>query len=390
MPSPAYKHYLSISSQISFCSAPIRLDSYNHCQYSCSYCFARARTGHGRMSKLHSADPHSLEKRLQRISNGLINSALDEFISIRTPIQFGGMSDPFIPLERKKRSTLRIIKILKSFNYPFLLSTKGDLIFEKEYIEATKNSNSLVRFSFSGCSKELRDDIERGTLRFENFIDLAPKLRDVGIKFGVRLQPLVPGEETHAIRMIRALKHSGVKHISCEFLKVPPSARKHFGSAIQKHFSGDIIEHYRSIGAQLRGNEFFLPAGYRKRWLDRMANETHEINATFGYADNDLLLFSDGSGCCSGSDIHLANANNFRANTLGLLKFSIEKNKKPSFDDINNFWHPNNNIAQYLNSKSRIYNDEIMERSWINYARAAWEGRWGQYQPRYFITPDNS
>lgn len=383
-----YKHFLSISSQLAFCAAPIRLDSYNTCQFSCDYCFAAARTGHGRSSPLLFADPFKLERRLQRVFSGEIRSALDEFLLVRTPIQFGGMSDPFIELERKVRTTLNIIRVLKMYQYPFLMSTKGTIIFDDLYLRELKDTNSLIRFSFSGCSKETRGSIDRGAIQFEEFLTLSSRLQKFGIKFGVRIQPIIPGQEDHAIEMIRELKDTNVKHISCEYLKVPPSARKHFGSRLQRLFGGDIIEHYRKIGAEYVGNEYTLNAAYRKRWLDRMANESRKIGATFGYADNDLLLFSDGNGCCSGSDLHLNDVNNFAANTLGILRYAIREGKKPDFDDIEGFWIPRKNIAQYLNSKSRIRYGEHIEKEWMVYARAAWNGEWGPFNKDFFIIPE--
>lgn len=382
-----YKHFLSISSQISFCAAPIRLDSYNNCQFSCSYCFAASRTGHGREAKLNEANPEQLERRLQRVQQGNLKSALDEFLSVRTPIQFGGMSDPFMPIEERSGTTLKILEILAHYGYPFLLSTKGKLIFESKYINTISKTNSLVRFSFSGCSQNLRENIDKGTLTFTEFLRRHPLLRDAGIKVGIRLQPIIPGEEEFALSMIRQLDGLDICHISAEYLKVPPSARRYFGKNIQEYFSGDIIKYFQDIGGKLIGNEYSLPLLYRKSWLDKFAHEARKIGSTFGYADNDLLLFSDGNGCCSGSDIHLEGSNNFRANTVGILRIGLEENKPPSFDNIEHTWLPERNISQYLNSKTRIRIEGTTEMQWKNYAKASWEGRWGQYNPGYFVFP---
>ncbi len=380
-----YKHFLSVSSQISFCSAPVRLDSYNACQFSCGYCYARARTGSGREAKLAAADASTLEMRLHRVNNGIINSALDEFLQHRTPIQFGGMSDPLMPIEAKIRSTLKIMQVLKDDGYPYLLSTKGKLLFEDIYIDALSNANTLVRVSFAGCSEELRRRVDRGALSYETFLSLIGRLRDRQIKVGLRLQPLIPGQEQHAAEMIMQLPVGCVDHVSAEYLKVPVSADKKFGDALLNYFDGSVITWYRDNSSSLVGNEYVLPAGYRRPHLKVLRDICTSKGITFGYADNDFLILSDGDGCCSGSDIYLKNSNIFRANTLGILRNNISKGNDLFEFDTKELWYPKKNISQYLNSKTRIYRDEQPVKDWQDYLAASWQGEWGQYSPDYFL-----
>ncbi len=380
-----YKHFLSVSSQIAFCSAPVRLDSYNSCQFSCGYCYARARTGSGRDAKLASANAASLRARLNRVSNGIISSALDEFLERRIPIQFGGMSDPLMPLEAKNRATLDIMHILKDANYPYLLSTKGSLLFEQLYIDALSDANTLVRVSFAGCSDELRNRVDRGTLNYDTFLMYVDRLRDKNIKVGLRLQPLVPGQEQHAVDMLLRLPAGSVDHISVEYLKVPVSADRKFGTALLQYFGGSVISWYRANNASLVGNEYVLPADYRKPHLKLLREVCHSRGITFGYADNDLLMMSDGVGCCSGSDIYLRDSNIFQANTLGILRNNIAKSRNILTFNTDEIWHPKGNIAQYLNSKTRIHGVDGQLKDWPSYMTASWEGTWGQYSPSYFL-----
>lgn len=380
-----YKHFLSVSSQIAFCSAPVRLDSYNSCQFSCGYCYARARTGSGRDAKLASADPAILRARLRRVRNSVIRSALDEFLERRIPIQFGGMSDPLMPLETKSHASLQIMHVLKDDGYPYLLSTKGDLLFEQPYIEALSDANTLVRVSFAGCSEELRSRVDRGALKFNTFLMHIDRLRVKNIKVGIRLQPLVPGQEQHAVEMLLRLPAGAVDHISVEYLKVPVSADKKFGAALLHYFGGSVISWYRAHNASLVGNEYVLPASYRKPHLELLRELCRSQGITFGYADNDLLIMSDGKGCCSGSDIYLRDSNIFQANTLGILKNNIKNSRDILEFATDEIWYPQKNISQYLNSKTRIYRNDGALKDWPSYMAASWQGTWGQYSPRYFL-----
>ena len=175
----------------------------------------------------------------------------------------------------------------------------------------------MVRFSFAGCSDNLRRQIDRGVLSYSSFLLLLPKLREKDIKVGLRLQPLIPGQEIHAAEMLQQLPEGAVDHVSIEFLKVPVSADRKFGTSLLQHFGGSVISWYRKNNAELVGNEYVLAPGYRSMHLSVLREICASKGITFGYADNDLLLLSDGQGCCSGADLHLRTANLFQGNTLG-------------------------------------------------------------------------
>ena len=156
---PFYKYYAGITSQIGFCSTPLRLDSYSRCQFSCAYCFASTRQGFGRKENFKTGNPNSLRQRMDRVAKGQIASALDEFISKRIPFQLGGMSDPFTKSEIKNRVTLDYLGILKDFNYPVIISTKSDLIMNQEYLDVIADSNVYVRFSTTIINEKFRSKI---------------------------------------------------------------------------------------------------------------------------------------------------------------------------------------------------------------------------------------
>jgi DNA repair photolyase len=103
----------------------LRLDSYNSCQFGCTYCFASTRQGFGRNSSLKISNPQALRDRIERVVSGKISSALDEFIENRIPFQLGGMSDPFTKIESNKNVSFEYLKILKEYDYPVIISTKS-------------------------------------------------------------------------------------------------------------------------------------------------------------------------------------------------------------------------------------------------------------------------
>lgn len=379
-----YKHALSLTSQLYFCSIPVRLDSYNNCSFSCGYCFARTRQGFGRTKQLKLASASALDVRLRRIEQGYSGSALDDFLRERIPIQLGGMSDPFSYSESKKRISLDIIKILAKYKYPYVISTKGVILAEDEYLCILKQSNVYVRFSVTVISSQLRQDIDRNCPELVQLYAAAKTLSNSGIATSFRFQPIFPDHENCSYSIVEAAKQIGVKHISAEYLKVPIDANKMFSPSVKRALGGNPIQKYVKMGAKLIGREYILPVSYRARHLLRLRNHVKKAGMTFGFADNDLLLHSDGKSCCSASDLYLKNIGTFASNIV-----SIAKNKRVgetiSLDDFKNKWFPNHSISPYLNSTSRIRLRNRENPDWPEYFKKIWKGTHSVYHPAFFV-----
>ena len=378
-----YQYYSGITSQVGFCATPLRLDSYNKCQFGCTYCFASTRQGHGRKSELKISNPTSLKNRLKRVMKGEINSALDEFIQQRIPFQLGGMSDPFTLLENKKNVTFEYLKILKEYNYPVIISTKSALISNEKYLDVIAESNCYVRFSTTVINEIDRAKIDKGCPSLSMIGNAAEKLAEINIPTSFRMQPIIIGNEYMADSIIDLAHSVGVKHISAEYLKVPIDANVKFGGDLKRLLNNNPISTYRELGALKVGREYGLPLDYRTDYLINMAIKTRQKQMTFGFADNDLLLHSDGHSCCNASNLYLSDSNFFRANIV-----SLAKNKKAGdliyFKEYLSSWIPEEAVSTYLNSKARIqliYRDEP---EWLQYLKKMWIGELGVYSPNFF------
>jgi hypothetical protein len=104
---------------------------------------------------------------------------------------------------------------------------------------------------------------------------------------------------------------------------------------------------------------------------------------TFGFADNDLLLHSDGSSCCSASDLYLKRASTFSANIVGLGKRKRYE-EKIRFEEVCSAWMPRRATSTYLNSKSRVVVQAARDYDWRAYLRSMWRGEHGLYSPDFF------
>ncbi|MEN9532357.1 MAG: hypothetical protein RIQ83_1581 [Pseudomonadota bacterium] len=378
-----YKYYAGLTSQVGFCATPLRLDPYNKCQFSCEYCFASTRQGFGRKIGLQIGNPISLQNRLTRALNGEINSSLDELINRRIPFQLGGMSDPFTKLEENEKVTLEYLKILKSFDYPVIVSTKNTQITSSEYLNVISGSNIYVRFSTTIIDPSIRQKVDRGCPTVEELAKSAKILHAEGIPVCFRFQPIIPGHEKFYEYISHLAERSNVKHISAEYLKCPIDANKKFGPYLIKILGGKPTEYYKNLGAIKQGREYILPIEYRMHRLSTMAADTRRKGMTFGFADNDLLLHSDGNACCSASNLYLRNASFFTANVVSLAK-EKKNGEKIYFDEFLSRWIPKNAISTYLNSKARLSILNTNQPEWLSYLQEMWLGKLGVYKPDFF------
>ena len=167
------------------------------------------------------ARAQNLEERFHRIQGGVISSAVDEFLSRRIPIQFGGMTDPFSSFEQKTGATRELLEILTAYKYPTLISTKSTTLANPDYSKLVADGNYLVRFSISVIHEADRVKIEKGTPSPAELFQTIRTLSDLGIRCAVRFQPIIPGHEQCAFDLIKRANDAGARHITLEYLKLP-------------------------------------------------------------------------------------------------------------------------------------------------------------------------
>ncbi len=378
---PHYKHYIGITSQIGFCQVPLRLDAFNQCSFSCSYCFAKARGGYRGDRTIQIARAQNLEERFRRIQGGLISSAVDEFLSRRIPIQFGGMTDPFSSFEQKTGATRNLLEILTARNYPTLISTKSATLADPGYSRLLAAGNYLVRFSISVVREAERINIEKGTPSPTELFHTIRMLSDRGIKCAVRFQPIIPGHEQCAFDLIRKANHAGAKHITLEYLKLPTDDLKSPICMLESSNGERLIDHYRRCGATQQGRELVLPRESRIGFLSEASKLARKQGLSVGFGDNEFLPYSDGQSCCSGADLYLTDINLFESNPASLIRRK-KKHELIGCGEFSDRWIPSSNINTYLNSHVRPLS-KAGEASWISYLREHW--RVGAiYAPDFF------
>lgn len=268
------------ASNIFICDLPIRMDNYSGCSHNCSYCFAKKRND---ISKIKGVD---MSKALRDFISGYRANAVKIF-DYKIPLHWGGMSDPFQPIEREKRLSDKLLDIFIETQYPFVVSTKGEAVFD--YIEKLKKCNCVVQFS-AVCPRY--DQYEPNAMPFNKRLEvmalLSPYKRVIA-----RVQPYQPFVLNDVLESVSKFADAGIYGLIFEGMKYQ-NAKK--GTI---RFAGDnvypvkiLLEHFMKIKAKANDLGLKVFAG-----------------------ENRLRQYGDSLCCCGiegmGWQYHTANLNHY-------------------------------------------------------------------------------
>ena len=347
-----YGYALSITSQFYYCSLPLRLDTYSRCQFNCAYCFANARGGNRDDRAIMIADLAQLQRQFEASRTAKPKSAIVELLEARQPIHFGGMSDPFMPLEERQHQSLDILRMLADYKYPTVISTKSTLPSEDRYLSVLKTGRFIVQVSLSTLDENLSSRIELGTPGPRQLLRMVRTLSREGIPVAIRAQPLLPCRDSDGEEIIKAAAECGARHIAFEHLKLPLERNWNGTEILSRALGFDMRQAYANWGATRVGREWILPVRLRTPTMLKLRANAHSAGLTFGAADNDLLLLSDGRCCCSGIDLLDDGVKFFRYTYLEAARTGL-KERYISIQALNSIWRPNASIGRYVNSRSR-------------------------------------
>jgi DNA repair photolyase len=348
-----YDSPLSVTSQFPFCGLPLRLDSYRGCQFQCGFCFARNRIGMN--GAIAPARVGYLRGVLRRV---LLEDAdrvgiLGEFLRHRTPIHFGGMSDPFHDLEERFRVTEDYLTTLRDFDYPTVISTRGTLVAREPYLSILKEMGKvIVQFSLTSTSDVYRRQLEPNSPTSRSLLSAMNRLSSAGVIVTCRWQPYVPGKSEDATQFVRRVAAAGARHLALEHLKVPIDAKMKPWQRFERQSGVPWRREYRGGMAVQDGREYIFSAPEKLTMIQSVAALARESNMTFGAADNEYQYLSDTKCCCSGVDQFAGFENWFRHQ----IAYAIRKSKgNPiTYESIEKEWAPQSSVDRFLNSHIRI------------------------------------
>jgi DNA repair photolyase len=203
----------------SFCYSIFRLDPYLGCGHSCAYCYTRFLPG------LRPARP------VARLDYPrLLRSTAKELgkTGVRLPpLRMSALTDPFQPLERGLRLSLRLLEVAREFEIPLIISTKSSLVAEEPWLDAVKElageGLAVVQLSIAFLDDRVARVLEPGAPPPSERLKTAEKLSGEGVPIVLRLQPIVPllnSEAEFLEEYADAARAVGAKHLIAEVLRI--------------------------------------------------------------------------------------------------------------------------------------------------------------------------
>lgn len=257
-------------SQITLCNIPIRFDTYYGCSHGCRYCFTQRNRNIEEIGKDES--PIALKRFIEGKRTQETN-----WCDWDIPLHWGGMSDPFQPIEKKYRASYNCLKIFAESQYPFVVSTKGRLVGDDQYIDLLTACNAVVQISMV-CSKY--DKIEPGAPSYEERLQILKKLNEKGIKRTiVRVQPYMTEVFGDVMKNIPLLADAGAHGIVFEGLK-----------------------YYKKKKRMITlGGDRVYPLPILRSQFKELKQQCHKYGLSFYSGENRLRAMGD-SMCCCGID----------------------------------------------------------------------------------------
>lgn len=256
-------------SQIYLCDVPIRFDTYKGCSHGCKYCFVF------RKYDIKNIKPNETVVSLKNFINGKRTQETN-WCDWDIPLHWGGMSDPFQPCEKIYRISYESLKVFAETKYPFIVSTKGKLIAEPEYLELLKQCNAVVQISLVS---PMYDEIEKGCPTYEERIEIIKKVVPVAKRVIIRIQPYIAEVKQDILKNIKRYADIGVYGITLEGMKFSKKVK----------------------GMEKLGADYVYPINILKRDFEQIKTEAHKYGMKVFIGENRLRNMGD-SLCCCGID----------------------------------------------------------------------------------------
>ncbi len=243
------------------------INPYRGCEHGCVYCFARPSHAYLGLSA-------GLDFETRLTARGNAAEVLRKELSARSykvaPIALGTNTDPYQPVEKERGITRACLEVLRDFNHPIAIVTKGTLIERDMDILAPMAARGLVRVGISlttmdaGLSRRMEPRAPSPKRRLE----VIRRLTGAGVPVRVMTSPVVPGLTDHELETLLEAGHeAGADTASWIMLRLPREVSVLWQDWLAEH------EPARAEKVMTRLREMHGGRDYDPRWGHRMRGE---------------------------------------------------------------------------------------------------------------------
>lgn len=193
-----FKSFLKLpgGGEIKRCYYPFKLDTYGcGCSNNCLYCYARSVLSFRKLWDKENpsvTDIKKIEQLFKAVFDEGKSRKYSKYLLDRIPLRLGGMTDCFSGIERSQGVTLRLLKLLKDYNYPYLILTKNKIISEDKYLEALDKDLAYIQFSITTPYDDIAEVYEAGADVTSERLAAMKNLSSIGFYTAARINPMFP------------------------------------------------------------------------------------------------------------------------------------------------------------------------------------------------------
>lgn len=241
------------------------INPYRGCEHGCIYCFARPTHAYLGLSP-------GLDFETRLIARPKAPELLAKELRARSyvprVIAIGTNTDPYQPIEKEHRIMRRCLEVLRDFNHPVGIVTKGTLIERDIDILSDMAGRNLVRVGISvttldaHVSRAMEPRVPSAKRRLETIRRLA----EANIPVRIQCAPVVPGLTDHELEaLLEAGSEAGAYAGNWVMLRLPLEVAPLFKEWLRQAFpnkAGKVMARVREAHG---GQEYDAEWGTRMR-----------------------------------------------------------------------------------------------------------------------------
>lgn len=212
------------------------INPYRGCEHGCTYCFARPT--HAYMGLSPGLDFESRLFAKPDAAEILTKEIAHKSYKV-SPMALGTNTDPYQPIEKDRRITRQVLKVLAAHDHPVTILTKSRLVVRDLDILAPMAQKRLVKvaLSITTLDRKLARTLEPRAAMPQRRLDAIKLLSDAGVPTGVMFAPVIPALNDHEMeRVLAAAAHAGAREAGYILLRLPLEVAPLFEEWLEVHY----------------------------------------------------------------------------------------------------------------------------------------------------------
>mgnify|MGYP006278081703 FL=1 len=211
------------------------INTYRGCEHGCVYCYARPTHAYLGLSPGLDFETELFAKRdaAERLEATFRKRGYRP-----APLQLGGVTDVYQPVERELRITRRVLEVLLAWRHPVQIVTKSAGVLRDLDLltELAAQDLAVVDVSVTTRDGELARRLEPRASAPPRRLETIAALAEAGVPTGVSVAPVIPGLTCHELEgILRAAAAAGAVSASWVLLRLPHELKVLFEDWLAEH-----------------------------------------------------------------------------------------------------------------------------------------------------------